>query len=202
MSSGITVVIPVHPPRLSNGMLARAIASVAAQTLPADALSIAVDNERCGAWYTRQRALDAVQTEWTAFLDSDDEFLPEHLALHAEWAERERADFVYAWFQIRPERRAAEDPFPPEFFTEPWWPDRPRHTTTTVMVRTELAKAVGFTEPIPNADVGHEDWKFTLGCYEVGAKIVHVPGVRTWLWHWEAGNTSGLAYRPDGEPTW
>lgn len=195
MTLAITAAIPAHPPRLGNGMLTRAVASVAAQTLPAAAISITVDTERRGAWHTRQRALDAVRTEWVAFLDSDDEWLPEHLALHAEWAEQERADFVYAWFEILPARWS--DPFPSWFFTEPWDPARPRHTTSTVMVRTELARSIGFTAPADASGCGNEDWRFTLACAKAGAKIVHIPGVRTWRWYRDApdGFTQGMPTR-------
>jgi hypothetical protein len=197
----IGVAIPAHAPRARNGCLDRALASVNAQTRLPDEVHVAFDTERRGAWHTRQRALDAVTADFTAFLDSDDELLESHLELHEQWANEHDADFVYSWFHIMPEHRAAEDPFPEWFFTDPWYPDKPRHTTMTVMVRTELAKAVGFTPPIPNADVGHEDFRFLMGCVEAGAKIVHIPGVRTWTWWWETENTSGLAYK-EGEPTW
>jgi hypothetical protein len=73
---GITVAVPAHPARIANGMLGRAVGSVWAQTRPPAALSVAVDLDRAGAAVTRQRALDAVGTEWTAFLDSDDEGWP------------------------------------------------------------------------------------------------------------------------------
>jgi glycosyltransferase involved in cell wall biosynthesis len=172
-------------------MLARALASVAAQTLLPDAVSVALDTDKRGAWHTRQRALDAAQTPWVAFLDSDDEFLPEHLALHAKWAEAEHADFVYAWFELAG-TRPTFDPFPEWFFTDPWYPAKPRHTTMTVMVRTELAKSIGFTPPIPGEACGNEDIRFILACSTSGAKIVHIPSTRTWRWWWHAENSSGL----------
>lgn len=190
-----TAVIPAHPPRVANGLLGRAVQSVLAQSLPVDAISIAIDNERRGAWHTRQRALEAVNTDWTLFLDSDDEWLPHHHQIHREWAAAHDADIVYSWFQIIPE--TCVDPFPEWFFTEPWDPERPRHTTMTIMVKTELAQSIGFTPFEPGAAVGNEDWRFLQECFERKSKIVHIPNERSWLWHWDPpdGNTSGLPTR-------
>lgn len=75
MKPAITVAIPTIPPR--RALLRRALRSVQDQTMPAAAISVAVDLDRQGAWVTRQRALNAVQTPWVAFLDDDDEFLPD-----------------------------------------------------------------------------------------------------------------------------
>lgn len=185
---GITVVTAAHPERVHSGLLNRAIRSVDGQTVPAAALAVAVDHERAGAAHTRQRALDMVGTEWVAFLDSDDEFLPVHLATLTDAAAQYQADYVFSWFV----RAQGGDPL--GHFGKPWNPDVPHQTTITVLVRTELAKLVGF---LGNAggtviDGQHwgEDYSFTLGCRDAGAKIVHVPQ-ETWIWHRHAGNTSG-----------
>jgi hypothetical protein len=66
----------------------------------------------------------------------------------------------------------------------------PHHTTMTVMVRAELAKAVRFTPRLPEHEAGGEDWRFILGCVAAGAKFVHLPE-QTWIWRHHAGNTSG-----------
>lgn len=187
--SDITVVIPTIPPR--GQLLGRALASVTLQTLPPTAVSIAVDTKREGAPPTRQRALDAVQTPWVAFLDDDDEFLPSHLQLLAEHAQDTGADFVYSWFHVV----GGRDPFPETHFSRDFDPADPIETTITVLVRTELAKQVGFAY----LDRGHrinsgEDRRFTLGCLEAGAKISHLKE-RTWLWHHDSRNTSGLPDR-------
>jgi glycosyltransferase involved in cell wall biosynthesis len=188
-SSDITVVTPTIPPRA--GLLQRAIASVAAQTLPAGNISLAVDTERQGAAGTRARALEPVRSAWTAFLDDDDEFLPQHLERLVAHAEETGADFVYSWFDTVPFGR---DPFPPEFLTEPWWPDRPRHTTITVMVRTELAQQISFDLQASTPEFANEDWAFILECNRLG-KISHLQNEKTWLWHHDSGNTSGLPTR-------
>jgi glycosyltransferase involved in cell wall biosynthesis len=182
-------VIPSIPPRA--GLLQRAVASALSQTHQPSALSVVIDHERQGAAGTRQRALDAVQTEWTAFLDDDDEFLPEHLAKLADHALATQADFAYSWFETVP---AGRDPFPPLFLTEPWHRNNPRHTTITVLVRTELAKEVGFCLEASTPQFANEDWAFILRCNELG-KISHLCGEKTWLWHHDSGNTSGLPTR-------
>lgn len=189
MRSGITVAIPTIPPRTS--LLQRAVASVLAQTLPAEGLSIAVDNQRQGAAINRQRALDGVNTEWTAFLDDDDEFDTEHLRLLRDHAEETQSDFVYSWFRTSP---LGGDPFPPWFREAQWDKDLPRHTTITVMVKTDLAKEVGFVPAEEGAVHGNEDWRFILECNRLG-KISHLCSVDTWTWHHDSLNTSGLPSR-------
>jgi hypothetical protein len=188
-SADITVAIPTIPPR--EHLLQRAIASVTHQTLPAHRISTAVDTQHLGAARTRADALAGVDTTWTAFLDDDDEFLSTHLAELATHAEETGADFVYSWFDTVP---YGCDPFPTWFMTEPWDPASPRHTTITVMVRTDLAKEVGFNLNASNDVNANEDWLFILGCNELG-KISHLCNRKTWLWHHDSGNTSGLGSR-------
>ncbi|ONH62337.1 hypothetical protein CcI49_02870 [Frankia sp. CcI49] len=93
------------------------------------------------------------------------------------------ADYVYSW----PRTVGGTNPHE-HWFGVPWKNAEPHDTTITVLVRTELAREVGFSAPH-----GGEDLRFTLGCVAAGARIVHLPE-RTWIWHHHAGNTSG---RPD-----
>src|SRR5262245_27114752 len=128
-------------------MLNRALQSVQYQTLLPFALSVAMDLDQEGAAKTRQRALDAVQTDWVAFLDSDDFFLPEHLETLSRHAEETSADYVYSWFKVMTAdgRLLDEDPvFPPGHYLNPFDPEDPIETTITTLVRTDLAKQVGF----------------------------------------------------------
>lgn len=190
MRPGVTVAIPAHPARLTNGLLTRALASVWTQTYPPAAVSVAVDTERQGAALTRQRALDAVGTEWTAFLDSDDEFLPQHLDRLAQCVLDTGADFVFSWF----EPVGMSDPL--GHFGLPFDPTHPHHTTMTVLVRTGLAKTVGFTSAQPGDPFGNEDWRFICELAASGARMVHL-AERTWRWHAHGGNTSGMPGRGD-----
>lgn len=188
MNGQITVAIPTHPARLDNGMMDRATKSVYTQTLKPAALSVAVDWAREGAPATRQRALDAVATPWVAFLDSDDWFAPEHLELLARCAEEESADYVYSyWF-------GGADVL--GHFGKPFNPAAPVETTITILVRTELAKEVGFKALPDRLHNTGEDRNLTLGCVALGAKIVHLP-IRSWHWSHHQGNTSGLPTKGD-----
>jgi hypothetical protein len=188
---GVTVVVPFHEQRRANGLLDRAVRSVHAQTTPVE-LVLAEDIHHMGAPLTRHCGLQLVETEWTAFLDSDDELDPTHIEQLLACAQDTGADYVYPWFRVR----GGTDPFP-MFFGRPWDDTAPHQTTITILVRTGLAQTVGFHEPPEDSTVGGqrggEDWYFTLGCLAAGARIVHHPA-RTWTW-WHTGfNTSG---RPD-----
>jgi glycosyltransferase involved in cell wall biosynthesis len=186
----VVVVIPSIPTRAH--LLDRALLSVRNQQRVVDRVVVAVDHGREGAARTRQRALrGASGSDWVFFLDDDDEWLPSHVEVLLAAADESGADYVYSWFETVP---GGHDPFPPFFFSDPWDDTQPRHTTMNVAVRTQLALDVGFTPPTDGATCGNEDWRFTLGCMARGAKIHHVPQ-RTWLWHHDSNNTSGLPDR-------
>jgi glycosyltransferase involved in cell wall biosynthesis len=189
---GVTVVTPFHEARRANGMLDRAAASVRAQTVPVEHI-LAEDIHRKGAAITRAHGLHLVDTEWVAFLDSDDEMDPDHMEQLLACAADTGADYVYPWFRVQ----GGSDPFP-MFFGKPFDPSAPNSTTITILVRTELAKEVGFARD-PNVQVSGEDFAFTLGCIAAGAKIVHHPA-KTWTWHHGAHNSSGLPDRGDARP--
>jgi glycosyltransferase involved in cell wall biosynthesis len=209
MSPTVAVIIPTHPARASNGMLQRAVNSVWEQTRPPDAVHVAVDNEREGAAATRQRALMAASTDFVAFLDSDDLFLPKHLEWLLRHQEDTGADFVYSWFKVLQQfangtsRILDDDPvFPVSHYLNEFDPADPIETTITVLVRTELAQQVGFRELDRGEANSGEDRYFTLGCLAAGAKIRHLRR-KSWLWchHQLAdatpGNTSGRATKGD-----
>lgn len=186
MYPGITVVIPSIPPR--HLMLAQAVRSVMAQTMPAAAISVAIDVNREGAPATRQRALDAVNTDWVAFLDDDDWFNPDHLELLYKHAMDTGADFVYSWFNVV----GGTDPFPSTHYTEPFDPQNPIETTITTLVRTGLAKEAGF-QALDRGQINTgEDRYFTLKCLDLGANIQHLVA-KTWAWRHHSQNTSGLS---------
>lgn len=193
----VTVLIPYHTAREHNGMLARAIRSAQAQTVLCEILP-AKDVHGMGAAVTRNHGLMLVRTPWVAFLDSDDELDPTHVARLLQCAKDTGADYVYPWFRVS----GGLDPFP-MFFGKPWSNDAPHHTTITVLVRTAIARKVGFITPDPATITGPngtwgEDWHFTLGCMKEGAKIIHLPE-RTWTWHHHGKNSSGVAGQGDAK---
>lgn len=182
MSLDVTVVTPTIPPRA--GMLAECVRSVALQSAPARAHSIAVDTGHEGAWVTRQRALDAVLTGWVQFLDDDDQLYEDHLAALGECAEASGADYVFSYWDTTRSWDVLGH------FGKPFDVAHPHHTTMTVLCRTELARSVGFGAPAARDIASGEDWRFILGCCRAGAKIVHLPQ-QTWYWRHHSGNTSG-----------
>lgn len=183
----ITVAIPSHPAR-SNGLLQRALTSVLCQTWTPAGISLAIDTLREGAPATRQRALDGVTTPWVAFLDSDDAFDPDHLESLAACANETGADYVYSYWHTAPDVLG--------HFGKPFDPANPTETTITILVRTELAKEVGFKAMPDRYENTGEDFQLVLGCVALGAKIVHLPK-RTWLWNHHSGNTSGMPTKGD-----
>lgn len=171
------------PPRRFDHLPA-ALHSVFQQDHPVAAISIATDLRHDGAWVTRQRALDAVRTKWTAFLDDDDEFYSNHVGRLLACALEHDADYTYSYFDTTRTSDVLK------VFGQEFDPLHPIHTTMTVLVKTDLAKEVGFTARDQRDEVGGEDWRFTLGCVAAGAKIVHLPE-QTWHWRWHLGNTAG-----------
>ncbi len=147
-----------------------------------------------------------VRTEWTAFCDSDDLFLPKHLQWLMHHAQETGADFVYSWFKIMYADGTIleDDPiFPVGHYLNEFDPDNPIETTVTTLVRTELAQSVGFTPMPGRIEAGHnsgEDRSFTLGCLAAGAKIVHLRR-KSWLWRHHGQNTSGLPTKGDAVMT-
>ena len=194
---GVTVCIAAHPRRFENGKLERALRSVLAQTRQPEAIVIVNDVERLGASSTRQRCLDGVQTEWMAWLDSDDEWLPVHLERCLQVAQATGAMFVYPW--MTPEN----DPL--GHFGIPFNPATPHHTTITFLVRTEIAQRVGFVDATHQGETqkyGNEDWIHLLGLCEIAVRenlpMVHL-AERTWRYHFDGLNSSGVPGQGDAK---
>lgn len=203
MRQKITVCIPTIPPR--RDMLLRAQLSVSLQTYPAEAISIAQDIDHRGAGVTRQRALDAAQTDWVAFLDDDDAFMNMHLDTLITAALEHDADYVYSYYMVLDgEMKERPDIDPLGHLGRPFDTSSPHQTTVTTLVRRELAQEARFSVPEAaevDGQVYGEDFQFTVDCCRLGAKVVHVPQ-RTWWWHHHGmgapgvqGNTSGRGDR-------
>src|SRR5882757_395441 len=180
MRSTVCAVIPTIPPR-SSTLLLSALKSVSIQERPVDQISIAIDNWHDGAWKTRQRAVDAAQTDWIAFLDDDDEWYPQHIDRLLNHAIETDADYVYSYFDTQRTADVLGN------FNKTFDPKEPTHTTMTVLVRTQLAQSVRFTPRAPEHIAGGEDHRFIVGCVKMQAKIVHLPE-QTWFWRIHSGN--------------
>lgn len=195
MTPQISIIIPTVPPRA--GMLADALASVEAQTLPPAAVIVQEDTDHAGAAATRQRAQDRVETEYTAPLDDDDVLYPQHLQRLAAVAGKTGADLVFSWYDMR----GGADPMP-EAFGRDWdaylAEHGPYQFPVTFLARTDAIRAAGGWAPMPEgqrlAAQPGEDWRLCLALVELGAKIVHLPE-RTWIWVHHGANASGLPNR-------
>jgi glycosyltransferase involved in cell wall biosynthesis len=194
----ITVVTPSTPPRVAAGMLARNIASVAAQTIKPEAHIIAVDHQGQGEAVTRNQGLFAADTDWVAFLDDDDTMYPFHLEALLGHAKLTGADLVYPWFDIEPRY-----PDPLGWEGKEFDGDALRqnnYVPVTHLVRRALAQEVGGF-PLPNSEEWPHsscvDWGYLLRLLDAGATFSHLDR-RTWAWHWHGRNYSGQVWT--GEP--
>lgn len=182
----------------------RALRSVLAQTTPVAAMSIVTDLLGEGAGVTRDRAMAGVRTEWIAFLDSDDEWQPNHVAELVDTQLRTGADVVYPACRVL-HAELGEIPSSHPFWEEWGRPGKPfdadllrqrSYLPVTSLVRTELALKSSFVPP----DGSHyDDWGFYLGLLDQGAEFVHLPRV-TWTWHHGPHNTSGQPTKGDAAP--
>ncbi len=198
MRPGVTIVIPTIPPRAE--MLGRAVASTLGQTRPPQALSIALDVDHEGAGPTRTRALQAVTTEFIAFLDDDDYFYPNHIETLMGVQEQTGALVCWSWWdgnrvwdheceqQLCPDRCHRHKSM--DF-------EHPHLFGITYLVNTELAQQCVFPGPQPGEDFyGNEDYVFLLQLIKLTkpSDWAHDPRI-TWHYSAHGGNTSGRGDR-------
>lgn len=166
----VTVVTATIPGR--EDYLARAEASILAQTVACEWAVCRDESGRGSAW-ARNTAAATADTEWLAFLDDDDELLPDHVAWLLQGAQS--ADVVYSL--PHPDGKT-----PP---VGPYNPVRLRagnYIPVTALVRRSLFEQVG---GFP--DVYAEDWALWLALTDVGARFRFVP-VATWIYHTTPGS--------------
>jgi glycosyltransferase involved in cell wall biosynthesis len=188
----VTVCVPTIPPRVDT-LLTHALSSVQAQTLQPECVVVVLDATREGAAATRQKALNAVRTEWVAYLDDDDAWYPHHLETLFNLAQEHDAEYVYSWFD-------GNSPFPGHRGKQMNL-DEPHHTTMGIMVKTWLSQEAGFI-PHPEAppEWAGEDWYHQVRCIEIlrakyGDELATGKfagtGEVTWTYRLHGRNTSG-----------
>lgn len=192
----ITVVTPTIPPRAV--LLARSRESVKRQKRPPDDHVIAMDWAGDGPGAMRNAALARVTSEWTAFLDDDDEFMPHHLRACEKWAAMTGADLIYPLGRYT---ALGDDPLHQAGVA--FNPIRLRmgnFIPITVFVRTALVHDVGgFPTGRDVPLMGRqrcEDWGLWLRLLDAGAAFAPLHQI-TWICHSHAGihgNTSGEAW--------
>jgi glycosyltransferase involved in cell wall biosynthesis len=192
----VTVVICTIPVR--PVMLGKAIASVLNQTVTPGAIVVRYDHAREGHAINRNKAMEQVNTEWLAFLDDDDEWDTTHLEQLCNAAnEHPEADLIYPWHRIAgPDGGVVADmfgrqglPFDEQVLR------RDNFIPVTVLVRTDVIRAVQFPSPAPYEYY----WKAEdFGCWvrmlDNGATFYHHPEI-TWTWNHHGNNTSGQGDR-------
>lgn len=193
-------VIPTIPPRAD--LLVRAVASIDAQRINGSPISsdthIEVDHDARGASPTRnvalRRALDHSDPwDWIAFLDDDDELLPNHCELLLSAAIEQGVGCAFGWFEVV----GGSDPFP-EHRWLPFDPEAPRVVPITYMAKASvLAEAVevtgGFVEA--QAHTGYWSQDQYLLCEVVRRGGCAVLTDISWRWFHDSGNTSGRPWR-------
>ena len=183
----VTVIIPHIPIR--GDRLRRAVESIRAQTMQPRAVIIMTDDHREGSAAMRNKALPQVETEFVAFLDDDDEWMPNHLEVLTKWS---HYDVVYPGCRIL-DAQGREIPRRMEWgrFLQPFDAELLRETSyipVTSLVRTHLAQMAQFGAPDGSV---YDDWGFYLRLLDLGASFVHVPEI-TWFWWHHSHNTQGL----------
>lgn len=184
----VTVITPSVPRRAR--MLAEAIASVNAQTVPPYAHLIHVDYEMIGCWAVQNILLKAVTTPWFAILDDDDLFGPDHLETLLSHATGELA-VVYSWCRVEGEQWNPNQLFDEEALY------RNNYIPATALIRTEVARAVGGWK---QREDNCEDWGMWLDILAAGGRFLCVPEI-TWTYRFHNDNSSrgGLRRPPEGE---
>lgn len=205
--STVAVVIPTIPSRSER--LQKAVESVMKQTRVPDQIIVQEDTERLGAWATRNRGLEKVTSDYVAWLDDDDELLPNHIERLARFLDHyPQFGLVYPI----PRVEGGRDPTATSvngFWIPPWrvpfGPEQEEHLRNegsfipiTHMVRTQDVRAIGGF-PAPGTVRWIEDWGYLVNLLDHGTKFYHLPVV-TWRWVIGSHHTGGDPNRAG--PVW
>jgi glycosyltransferase involved in cell wall biosynthesis len=189
----VTVLIPAIPTR--TRMLNRALISALNQMRLPDQIIVAMDHDRLGAAGNRNRALKSVQTEWVAFLDDDDEFLPQHLLVLLQ--NTDKGDVLYTGCTVLGPQ-GQEIPPREEWgrFGKPFdgfLLRKKSYLPVTSMVRMRFLREMDepFKAPL---DSDYDDWGMYLQLLDAGARFSHI-AQKTWTWNHWGGNSSGRSDR-------
>lgn len=201
MTADVTVVMPV---RNRAALLPRALRSIAAQSLPVREVIVVDDGSSDGSGEVARRhgarvitlstgggsgparnaGIHAAETEWIAFLDSDDEWLPHHVAKLASYAQghvlvTSPARSSSGRILGNPWRRAVR-----LSSLELLVPGEGVCTSGTMVARHSLQQA-GLFRPLPRA----QDLDLWIRVLETGTGLA-VPGPSV-SYHEHAGQASG-----------
>lgn len=153
----VTVITPAIPERLH--LLNNCVESVRDQTIQPRAHLIRLDNERIGSASTCNRLVEAVDTEWIAFLADDDVFYPNHLETLVGGSD-DNVSVVYSWCKVV--GRVKHPAWNPNAHFDPVRLRTGNYIPSTTLVRTSHFRELGgFTDGIIC-----EDWDLWLRILE------------------------------------
>jgi len=181
----LTICIPVAPYHTEHAL--NAVASVKAQTVDC-AVLVYQDDEKRGAGYSRNRLLEAVNTEFVAFLDADDTIEPQFAEMAFQvLALASGRRYVYTnWYEGSAVRVA---PSPCEV-----WTQKTYHLVTTVMRTSDVRHIGGYDEHMPGA----EDTDFGIRLKLSGVCGIHL---NMPLLHYRPGGQRSVELRASGQET-
>lgn len=166
----VAAIIPTIAGR--EDFLSEAVASVHAQTRPVDQIAVERDVHLQGPAAARNRAVLRTESEWLAFLDDDDVWLPSHIAILLEHAD---ADVVYTDCELVGDHNGLH--CNAEF--NPLLLRVGNYIPVTALVRRSAFMDAGMF----SSDDLCEDWGLWLRMVDLGATFRHVP-VTTWEYRW------------------
>lgn len=179
----------------------RAVDSVRAQEVKPREIVVVLDKDRRGAAHARNVGIQRASGSWIAWLDDDDELLPNHLRVLVSGIVRSGADLVYSCMEVV----GGRDPLAVDSGNGAWvnpcgvqfGPAQERHLRergnfipVTYMVRAELARQVDGMPPSGGMGA-EEDYMFLIRLLDAGAKLHHIPEI-TWRYHIHGANLGGM----------
>lgn len=160
--SGVFVLTPTIPGR--ENLLVECVESVEAQSFPVTQHLVGLDEKFEGPAVVRNRLLEQVPDDGlVSFIDDDDVWLTNHLAVLADLREVSKADVVYSMARI--EGRPGWDPQRRRFDEQLL--RQQNYIPLNGLISAGLLKQVG---GFPT-DVSYEDWGLWLRLLDVGASF-------------------------------
>jgi hypothetical protein len=197
-TADVTIITATIPTRAD--LLARAVASVKAQTLQPAHHLIMEDTEKIGGAAVLDKLLKKVTTKYVAVLDDDDELLPQHIEVIYKCITESDADLLYPWFRYQTSGNAGHLE---RYFGVPWSNDDVHQVPITWIAKTLMIKrAGGFSEGYDRDSMNLDSsgnrigYDFTLiqNLVAQNRVIKHHPEV-TWIYHDDRASTLGMPSR-------
>lgn len=178
--SDITIVIPVA--EYHKDLAKNAIASVQAQTIPCEIITIE-DKHGLGAGWARNQGLAQADSKYISFLDADDTIAPQFA--ESCLASIQPNHYVYTDWYVDDKAVSAPDPCT-------LWTKKTFHIVTTLMRVEDVKRIGGYDEMLSGA----EDTDFGLRLRLSGICGIHLPFP---LFNWGDGGQRSKELRSSGK---